>query len=85
MLYQQGRYSEAENVAKEALTVAEKAFEPNHPYIGTSLNNLALLYYSQGKYALAESIFKQALVICETVFGKNNLHVGTLLDNMASN
>jgi len=27
---------------------------PEHPYVATSLNNLALLYKTQGQYAKAE-------------------------------
>jgi len=38
MLYQQGRYSEAAEVAEEALAVAEKTFGPDHPDVAASLN-----------------------------------------------
>ncbi len=48
-LYQQGRYAEAAKVAKEALKVAEATFGPDHPDVGVSLNNLALMYKAQGK------------------------------------
>jgi len=58
-LYQQGRYSEATNVAEEALKVAESTFGPDHPNVATSLNNLAILYHSQGKYAEAEPLYKR--------------------------
>lgn len=61
MLYQQGQYSEAAKVAQEALTVAQKTFGPNHPYMATSLNNLAALYQAQGRYAGAEPLCKRAL------------------------
>ena len=49
-LYHQGRYSEATKIAEEALTVAEKTFEPDHPLVALSLNYLALLYQVQGRY-----------------------------------
>ena len=45
-LYQQGRYSEAAQVAEEALKVAENTFGQDHPDVAQSLNNLAVLYYS---------------------------------------
>ncbi len=65
VLYQQGRYSEASNVAEEALKVAEETFGPNHLNVALSLNNLAVLYQDQGKYAEAEPLFKRALEIEE--------------------
>jgi tetratricopeptide (TPR) repeat protein len=65
VLYQQGRYSEASNVAEEALKVAEETFGPNHLNVALSLNNLVVLYQDQGKYAEAEPLFKRALEIEE--------------------
>ena len=82
-LYQQGRYSEAVKPAKEALTVAENTFGPNHPNFATSLNNLAELYHSQGKYAQAEALHKRALAIVEKALGPEHPHVATVLENMA--
>ena len=35
----------------DALAIREKALGPDHPYVATSLNNLAKLYWSQGRYA----------------------------------
>ncbi len=48
-LYQQGRYSEAEPYAKEALRLGTEEFDPNDPSTATLLNNLAALY--QGRAA----------------------------------
>ena len=59
-LYQQGRYVEAEDVAKEALKVAEKTFGTNHPDVATSLNNLAALYRQIGKEDEAEILETRA-------------------------
>ncbi|KPL16079.1 MAG: hypothetical protein AMJ92_13165, partial [candidate division Zixibacteria bacterium SM23_81] len=82
-LHQQGRYGEAAKVAEEALTVAEKTFGPNHPYVATSLNNLAGLYQAQGKYSEAEPLYKRALAIEEEALGKNHYRVATSLNNLA--
>ncbi len=65
VLYQQGRYLEASNVAEEALKVAEETFGPNHINVALSLDNLAVLYQDQGKYAEAEPLFKRAMEIEE--------------------
>ncbi len=46
-LYQQGRYSEAEPYAKEALRLGTEEFGPNDPTTAALLNNLAELYEAQ--------------------------------------
>ena len=43
-LYQQGRCSEAEPYAKEALRLGTKEFGPNDPSTAVYLNNLATIY-----------------------------------------
>jgi len=83
VLYQQGQYSEAAKVAEEALTVSEKTFGSNHPYVAVSLNNLALVYQSQGKYAEAESNHKRSLKIREKALGKDHPQVAATCENMA--
>jgi tetratricopeptide (TPR) repeat protein len=67
-LVQQGQYSEAEKVAKEALQLAETKFGPDDPFVANSLNNLANLYYSQGKYFEAEPLYKRSLKISEKAY-----------------
>ncbi|MDA2917243.1 tetratricopeptide repeat-containing protein, partial [Nitrospinae bacterium AH_259_B05_G02_I21] len=83
-LYQQGKYREAIPVAKEALMVAEQAFGPDHSYVATSLNNLAVLYGKQGQYAEAEPLYKRGLAIREKALGPDDLDVATILENMAN-
>ncbi len=48
-LYQQGRYSEAVSVAKEALKIAEEIFGKDHPDVATVLKNMAGFYTEIGK------------------------------------
>ena len=43
---------------RPALAIAEKALGPDHPDVGTSLNNLAGLYRAQGRYAEAEPLYQ---------------------------
>jgi Tetratricopeptide repeat len=38
-LYQQGKYSEATEIANRVLAIREKALGPDHPDVGRSLNN----------------------------------------------
>ena len=53
-LYRQGKYEQAVATEKKALEVAERDHGPEHPLVGTSLNNLAEYYRAQGRYAAAE-------------------------------
>ena len=42
--WKQGKYSEAEGLHKRALAIRETALGANHPDVGQTLNNLALVY-----------------------------------------
>ena len=46
---------------------------PDHPEVGTSLNNLAGLYEGQGRYAEAEPLYKRTVTITEKALGPDNL------------
>ncbi len=83
-LYQQGKYSEAVNVTKEALKVAENTFGQDHPKVAQSLNNLVVLYDSQGKYAEAEPLYKRSLSITQKALGPDHPKVATSLNNLAT-
>ena len=82
-LYDEGRYSEAADVAKKALKVAEDTFGDEHPNVAISLNNLAYLYDCQGNYIKSEPLYKRALAILEKVLGPDHFRVGFVLSNMA--
>jgi esterase/lipase superfamily enzyme/tetratricopeptide (TPR) repeat protein len=84
-LYQyQGRYADAEPLYKRSLAIREKALGPNHPDVGTLLNNLAELYRVQGRYADAEPLYKRGLAIREKALGPNHPDVGTSLNTLAA-
>ncbi|HVU66893.1 MAG TPA: tetratricopeptide repeat protein [Ktedonobacteraceae bacterium] len=59
------RYAEAETLIKSDLAICEQLFDPMHPYIMQSLNNLGDLYYHMGRYDMAEALLTRALAICE--------------------
>ncbi len=69
-LNQQGRYSEAEPYAKEALRLGTEEFGPNNPSTAALLNTLAELYRAQGKHA-------------EKALGPEHPDVATSLNNLA--
>jgi CHAT domain-containing protein len=82
-LYNQGRYDEAINLAKEVLAIREKALGPEHPDTATSLNNLAGLYETTGRYAEAEPLYKRSLAIREKVLGSDHPDTALGLNNLA--
>jgi len=56
-LRQQGNYNGAIAVAEEAVELARRELNEQHPDYAISLNNLAELYREVGRYAEAESLF----------------------------
>ncbi|MGD9726805.1 MAG: tetratricopeptide repeat protein, partial [Nitrospiraceae bacterium] len=78
-----GKYPEAEPYLEGALHQREQALDPTHLDVGTSLNNLAVLYDTQGKYAEAEPLYQRALRITETALGPNHPSVAIRLNNLA--
>jgi Tfp pilus assembly protein PilF len=82
-LYQQGRYSEAEPYAKEALKLVTVEFGPNDPNTAALLDNLALLYQAQGHYAEAEPLYQRSLAIWEKALGPEHPDMAGSLENYA--
>ena len=80
-LYERARYAQAEPLYKRSLAIREKALGPEHPYVASSLNNLAALYYAQGLYAQAEPLLKRSLAIAEKALGPEHPDVATVLKN----
>ena len=59
------RYSEAEPILRDALTMREKLLGTPHPVVVQSLNNLGLLYWERREFAEAQILFERALALCE--------------------
>jgi esterase/lipase superfamily enzyme len=74
---------DAEPLYKRALLILEKAHSPDHPIVGATRNNLALLYHMQGRYADAEPLYKRVLSIAEAAHGPDHPIVGASLNNLA--
>ncbi len=83
-LYQQGRYSEAEPYAKEALRLGTEEFGPNDPTTAALLDNLALLYQAQSHFAEAEPLYQRSLAIREKALGPEHPDVAGSLENYAA-
>ncbi|HEX6556004.1 MAG TPA: tetratricopeptide repeat protein [Ktedonobacteraceae bacterium] len=57
------RYTEAEAMIRDALTMREKLLGPAHLLVAQSLNNLGLLYWERSEFDEAQALFERALVI----------------------
>ncbi len=82
-LHHRAAYDLAEPLYQRTLSIFEKALGPDHPSVGTSLNNLAGLYRAQGKYDLAEPLYQRSLSIREKALGPDHPDVGQSLNNLA--
>ena len=76
-LYGEGKYAEATEIGKRSLALSERKLGPDHPNVGTSLNNLALLYQAQGRYSEAEPLYKRSLALSEKALGPDHPHLGS--------
>lgn len=82
-LYQQGRYKDAVPLAERALAIMETHSGQEHPFLATTLDNLAGIYRAQGDYPRAAVLSRRALEIYEKILGPEHLDVATALDNLA--
>src|SRR5271157_3872633 len=83
-LNERARYAEAEPLMRRALAINEKALGPEHPYVASSLNNLAQLLKATNRLAEAEPLMRQALAIDEHSYGPDRPEVARDLNNLAS-
>jgi tetratricopeptide (TPR) repeat protein len=81
--YLLGKYEEGEQYAKTALEIRENQLGKDHPYVASSLNNLANLYKAQGRYNDAEPLYVKSLEIREHQLDKNSPYVSASLNNLA--
>ncbi|MEH2392774.1 MAG: tetratricopeptide repeat protein [Nostoc sp.] len=79
----QGAYEQALPWHEQSLSVTRKRFGDEHPSVGASLNNLALLYNSQGRYSDAEPLYIEALAMTKRLLGDEHPDVATSLNNLA--
>ena len=82
-LYEQGKYTEAIPVEREALDVAEATFGEEHSTVAASAYLLATLYDKQGRYTEAEPLYKRAITIYKKSLGPDHPNVATVLNNLA--
>jgi len=82
MLYEQGRYREAEPLLLEAIADLEQGYGANHLEVATALNNLAICYKYLARFADAGPLYQRALTITEQALGPNHVEVATIYHNL---
>ena len=83
ILIAMGKFNEAEPVARESVSMAEKLNGPMHPNVATALNNLAQALRLQGKTEEPEGLYRRALTIWKTKLGDQHPDYARGLSNMA--
>lgn len=81
-LYKSGKHEQAVLVTQQALQLAEQVFGQEHPYVATSLNNLAVLKQRSGEYSAAKSIYARSLAIRQRVFGGEHYSSAESMNNL---
>ncbi len=81
--WRRAHYKEAGPLLSRALAILEKTLDPDHPDVGQTLNDLAVLYCDQGHYEEAEPLLKRALAIREKTLGPDHPEIGQTLNNLA--
>jgi tetratricopeptide (TPR) repeat protein len=74
---------QAELFYQQAQAIFENLWGQEHPYVATTLNNLALLYKSQGHYSSAKTLYERTLTVRKKLLGDDHLDVATSLNNLA--
>jgi len=77
---QNGNYSDAVALYKQALEIQEKKMGPNSAEVATTLNNLAVVYQEESKDAEAEPLYRRSLQIWEKLRGTNKQVAASLLN-----
>jgi tetratricopeptide (TPR) repeat protein len=83
-LLKQGKFAEAEQLAREALVVQRKELGGDHLYVANTLGVLSSALRDQGKLAEAETARRENLAIRRKVLGNEDPRVATSLDALGS-
>jgi serine/threonine protein kinase/tetratricopeptide (TPR) repeat protein len=83
LYWTQGKLEEAEPYLRSTLSERRKVLDPDHPLVGESLNNLAVLLDDLGRTEEAEALYREALVSIEAAFGETSEHLSGILGNLA--
>jgi tetratricopeptide (TPR) repeat protein len=81
--YGRADYSQAAQLARDALAVREKVLGSEHPATAESLNNLGLALDKLGNYAAARPLHERALAIYEKTLSPDHPDTAMSVNNLA--
>jgi tetratricopeptide (TPR) repeat protein len=77
-----GQHERAEEYLRESLAIRERILAPNHPSIGTMLNNLASALEQRGEYEEAGAFYRRAVDVYRESLGERHRFTGVALCNL---
>jgi tetratricopeptide (TPR) repeat protein len=78
------RYSDAEQLASQALAIAEDRLGPDHPQVALILDNLAAANSEQGRFSEAEPLYRRAIAIQQKSLAANHPDLASTLIDYAA-
>ena len=81
-LFEEGRFSEATEAARQLLEVQRLGVGEDHPDYATALSNLGVLLQRQGDLQGAEPLLRQAMATRKAVLGESHPDYATSLNNL---
>jgi len=82
LLYKNGKFLQAIQMAKKVIKVAEETFGADHSYVISSHNNLALIYFQNEQYENAKLTYEKSLSKTENLVGKTHPNIIKVLENI---
>ncbi len=79
----QGFYAQAEDPCQRGWKATQDLLGERHPYVASSIDNLAELYRLQGRYEEAEPLYKKALALRQELLGERHPNVTDTINNLA--
>ncbi len=83
-LYHEGRYAEAEPLAKWALSVRETDAKTAPEVLFQCIYTLAVVHAAQGHYQDAEPLLKRAIALQEKSIGDEHVNMAVTLEHLAA-
>jgi tetratricopeptide (TPR) repeat protein len=83
VLYESGKYKEAEQAAGEALRLRREAFGPSNRDVASSLDDLGAVIMAQGDANRAEPLMREALALKKSILPADDPKIAVALNNLA--
>lgn len=77
------RFAEAEPLAQEALTAAEREHGPEHRETLRAVNNLAMIAFARGQFGAAEPLMRRTAELSERLLGRDHNAARSARNNLA--